>query len=105
MPKYPKIGMKYSQAIKTAKRHAQEGSMNLVESMTNQVRLHEGDASAAEFYRDATQLPTSKTKYGNAISYAQWKEKQRMKDPVYRLKQKIKWFFNHQIMMKGKENA
>lgn len=52
--KYPKLGMTYKQAIKTATRHAKEGSQHVVASMANQVRLHEGNRAAQEFYREAS---------------------------------------------------
>ena len=50
---YPKLGMKYQQGIKTATRHAKEGSGQVVESMANQVRMHEGSRAANEFRKEA----------------------------------------------------
>lgn len=49
----PKVGMRYKDAIKTATRHAKEGSHNIVDSMTNQVRRHEGDKAARHFKEEA----------------------------------------------------
>jgi hypothetical protein len=48
----PKIGMRYNDALKTSIRHAKEGSINIVQSMANQVRLHEGEKAALFFYRE-----------------------------------------------------
>jgi hypothetical protein len=59
MVKYPKVGMKYEQAKKTAIRHGKEGSVHLVNSMTNQVRLAEGNKAAAEFHKEVI----AKSKY------------------------------------------
>lgn len=53
MSNYPKLGMTYKQAIKTATRHAKEGSGHIVESMVNQVARHEGNKAAREFAREA----------------------------------------------------
>lgn len=44
--------MYYEQAKKTAIRHGKEGSQNIVNSMTNQVRLAEGDKAAREFNKE-----------------------------------------------------
>lgn len=52
MAKLPKLGMYYEQAKKTAIRHGKEGSQNIVNSMTNQVRLAEGDKAAREFNKE-----------------------------------------------------
>jgi len=52
MTKYPKIGMRYEQALKTAIRHKKEGSGHIVESMTNQVRMAEGYKAAKEFSKE-----------------------------------------------------
>lgn len=49
---YKGVGMKYNQAIRTAIRHGKEGSGGLVDSMTNQVRLKEGNRAAAEFRKE-----------------------------------------------------
>ncbi len=43
------VGMGYEEGKKTAIRHAKEGSGNTVDSMVNQVRLHEGEKSAKSF--------------------------------------------------------
>lgn len=51
---HPKTGMRYEQAIRTATRHAKEGSRHIVESMANQVATHEGIKAAKEFVREAT---------------------------------------------------
>jgi hypothetical protein len=45
--------MKYKDGIKTAVRHAKEGSHHIVESMANQVRMHEGERAAKEFRKEA----------------------------------------------------
>lgn len=50
---HPKVGMRYSDAVKTATRHAKEGSMHIVDSMANQVRMHEGSKAANEFRKEA----------------------------------------------------
>ena len=44
-----RTGMEYEEGKKTAIRHAKEGSGNTVDSMVNQVRLHEGEKSAKAF--------------------------------------------------------
>jgi len=49
----PKHGMRYGDAIKTATRHAKEGSDHLVASMANQVERHEGRKAAKEFIKEA----------------------------------------------------
>ena len=53
MVTHPKIGMRYKDAIKTAARHAKEGSGRVVESMANQVKMHEGEKAAREFVKEA----------------------------------------------------
>lgn len=52
MSELPKTGMRYSQALKTAIRHKREGSEKIVQSMVNQVRLHEGEKGAREFIKE-----------------------------------------------------
>ena len=41
--------MEYEDGKKTAIRHAKEGSGTTVDSMVNQVRLHEGERAAKSF--------------------------------------------------------
>jgi hypothetical protein len=50
----PRVGMRYQDAVKTATRHAKEGSMHIVQSMANQVAAHEGMKAAKEFVRETT---------------------------------------------------
>jgi hypothetical protein len=54
MSNFPKLGMKYEQAIKTAIRHGKEGSGDIVHSMANQVRLAEGTKAQKEFYKEVS---------------------------------------------------
>ncbi len=42
MSDYPKEGMRYEQALKTATRHVREGSGHVAGSMVDQVRRAEG---------------------------------------------------------------
>ena len=44
--------MTYKQAVKRGVRFAKEGSPKLVNSVANQVRLHEGEKAAREFTRE-----------------------------------------------------
>ena len=52
METFPKRGMTYSQSLPKAQRFVKEGSKNLVDSVTNQVRIHEGEKAAREFSRE-----------------------------------------------------
>jgi hypothetical protein len=51
---HPKVGMRYQDALKNGVRFVKEGSGALSESVTNQVRLHEGEKAAREFVREIT---------------------------------------------------
>ena len=51
--RFPKVGMRYRDSIKTATRHAKEGSSQIVDSMTRQVAAHEGNKAAQEFHKEA----------------------------------------------------
>ena len=55
---HPKVGMRYQDAVKTATRHAKEGSGNIVQSMINQVQAHEGNKAAKEFMREVVSKGT-----------------------------------------------
>ena len=48
----PKLGMRYKDALKTAIRHAKEGSGAVTGSMVDQVQRHEGTKAAKEFARE-----------------------------------------------------
>ncbi len=52
MESFPSIGMTYKQSVKRGVRFAKEGSPKLVNSVANQVRLHEGEKAAREFTRE-----------------------------------------------------
>ena len=58
MPKHPKVGMRYSDAVRTATRHAKEGSADIVVSMAKQVQAHEGTKAANEFMREVVSKGT-----------------------------------------------
>lgn len=60
--KFKGVGMGYGQAIKTATRHAKEGSSRLVESMANQVKLKEGSRASNEFRKEAYSKGSEKRK-------------------------------------------
>lgn len=61
----PKEGMRYNDAIKTAIRHAKEGSGRIAGSMVDQVQRHEGTKAAKEFAREVS----AKSKEGNRKYY------------------------------------
>lgn len=50
--RHPSIGMRYNDALKTAIRHMNEGSEDIVVSMARQVQRHEGIKAAEEFCRE-----------------------------------------------------
>lgn len=61
MVRHPAVGMRYQDALKTAIRHYNEGSIHIVESMIRQVEAHEGHKGAEEFAREVT----DKARYRN----------------------------------------
>jgi hypothetical protein len=63
MESFPKKGMTYKQSIPKAKRFKKEGSPRLVESVTNQVRIHEGEKAADEFKNEIIRHRSSGKKY------------------------------------------
>ena len=50
--RHPAIGMRYNDALKTAIRHMNEGSEDLVLSMARQVQAYEGIKAAEEFCKE-----------------------------------------------------